>query len=491
MGRKNILFFFTDQQRKDTLGCYGNKVVQTPNADRLADEGVLFTRAYTPSSICTPARGSLVTGMKPSKHKLIANPERNVGNIAELDEIPGNIPFSHDLREAGYRVGNIGKWHVGTKKGPEDYGFEGEHYPGWGETYQNPHYLNYLEERGLPGFKAHSHIRGTFPNGTPGLPYGGILEQPLEATYTYFLAEKTIEKLRDYARTYKENGTPFYLGMFTFGPHLPYYVPEAYANMYNPDDVKLPEGFKETFENKPRVQRNYADHWCCEQFDEQQWKKIIAMYWGFATLVDEQIGRVMDVLRELGLENDTMIVFSTDHGSFEGSHKMADKGPAMYEDTYNIPFLVKYPGGRRGERDDRLVSLLDLTATFVEEATGAVPERYDGVSLRGLLAGGGDGEPWRDRIFAEFHGHHFPYPQRMIRTDRYKLIVNPADICEFYDLLNDPNELVNEIDNPVYCEQIAFHFEALMQHLIEKNDNFHKWMGTMYPVVPKKENAEE
>lgn len=480
MNKKNILFFFTDEQRKDTLGCYGNNIISTPNIDRLAHEGIMFERAYTPIALCTPARASVVTGMVPHRHGLIANPGNHPARNHELDE--SRIPFSSYLRKAGYQTASIGKWHVGKEKGPGHYEFDGLHYPGYHEPYQHKDYIQYLDEHGFPRFNPRGIIRGTFPNGKPGHIMGGILDQPKEATFTYYLAEKIIEQLRSYAKNYQTDGTPFYIGMNIFGPHLPYYLPEEYANMYHPEDVILPEGFKEDFTNKPMVQKNYSAHWSFDCFNEDEWKKMIAMYWGYCTLIDEQIGRVLAVLEELGLTDETLICFSTDHGSFEGSHRMNDKGPAMYEDIYNIPFIVKGPGMKhRGVINHQFVSLLDLTATFVDVACDEVPEHFDGRSLLPFLKGE-DPADWRQEMFAEYHGHQFPYPQRMIRTKHYKLVVNPADINEFYDLELDPAELINQINNESYDHQIKGHFEILYQHLKKSEDTFFRWMKSMYAI---------
>jgi arylsulfatase A-like enzyme len=234
-------------------------------------------------------------------------------------------------------------------------------------------------------------------------------------------------------------------------------------------------------EGKPEVQRNYSKHWCFSSYTELERKKLIAMYWGFTTLIDEQIGRVMETLRRLGLEEDTLVVFTTDHGSFEGHHKLYDKGPAMYEDTYRIPLIMKDPGVSGGRMESRFVSLLDLTATFVDEATGKVPEHYDGQSLLPLLRQSSEWEE-RSEMFAEFHGHHFPYPQRMIRSERYKLVVNPPDINEFYDLEKDPSEMRNLIDSPETQETISDHYRRLFEYLKNNGDNFYHWMYTMFPV---------
>ncbi|MFN2199642.1 MAG: sulfatase-like hydrolase/transferase [Caldilineaceae bacterium] len=471
----NTLFFITDQQRADTLGCYGNAVCRTPNADRLAERGVRFDCAFTPTSICTAARGSLLTGVMPHKHGLLANFERNVGYPVELPE--GTIPFSRYLREKGCNVGTVGKWHVGVQRGPADYEFDGQHYPGWCAPVEHPDYVRYLEENGLPSFRTHDPIRGRFPNGQPSIVIAARYDGPVEATYPYFLAERTIGMLRRYA----EEGKPFFLACQWFGPHLPYYIPDRYYDMYDPEEVTLPPGMAETFTNKPRVHEHYSRHWAFDSYSEAEWRKITAIYWGYVTLIDEQMGRVLAEMERLGLADETTVLFTTDHGAFVGSHKMQDKGPAMYDDTYHIPLLASMPGGLAGTSDDHMVSLIDLPPTFLDLAGAPVPDYFDGRSLVPLLQGKHVAD-WREYIIAEFHGHHFPYPQRMIRTHTHKLVVNPPDIDELYDLVADPNELANQIDNPAYADVKRELFVALYRELRASGDNFYHWMTTMYDV---------
>ena len=215
-GRTNVLLLMTDQHRVDTLGCYGNAVCQTPALDALAESGTRFDHAFTPTAICTPARATLLTGQLPFRHALLANYERNVGYREELDD--SHVPFTRDLQAAGYQLGHVGKWHVGKRRGPEAAGFDGEHYPGWGNPVQHPDYLRYLESNGLPRFRLRTEVRGTFPNGEPGNLLAGVLDQPVEATFEYFLAERTIERLRHYARDVHAAGRPFFLGCHWFGP---------------------------------------------------------------------------------------------------------------------------------------------------------------------------------------------------------------------------------------------------------------------------------
>ncbi len=174
--QSNILFLITDQQRVDTLGCYGNPICRTPNIDRLAAQGTRFDQAYTPTAICTPARASLITGVMPFEHKLLANFERNVGYNTELPA--DTISFAHHLRGAGYNVGTVGKWHIGMDRGPVDFGFDGIHYPGWGEPVQHPDYLHYLDEHGFPPSVYATRSAAPFPMDSRVTPSPGFTTDP-------------------------------------------------------------------------------------------------------------------------------------------------------------------------------------------------------------------------------------------------------------------------------------------------------------------------
>lgn len=482
----NLLVLMTDQHRTDTLGCYGSSVCRTPAIDGLAARGVRFSSAFTPTAICTPARATLVTGVLPFRHGLLANHERNVGYREELD---GRYPsFGHLLRAGGYQVGHVGKWHIGARTGPAEHGFDGLDYPGWGNPVRHPDYLAYLNARGLPEHRLHSEVRSVFPNGEPGNLLAGVLDQPIEATFEYFLAERTIERLRTYANTYHREGHPFFLACNWFGPHLPYCIPEEYYHRYDPASVALPASMSETFVAKPAVQRHYSEHWGFDRISIDEWRRLTAAYWGYVSLIDDQVARVMDALDELGLTDDTMVAFTADHGEFTGSHRLHDKGPAMYDDIYRIPLVMAVPWLASGKVVDRFVTLTDLTATLVDLAGVPIPDHYDGASLVPLLAGS-LGVPWRESVVAEFHGHHFPYPQRMIRTRTHKLVINPADRNELYDLEADPDELLNRYDYPELRVVRDGLMAELYRQLQERGDNFYHWMTSMFSVGPKAYDA--
>jgi arylsulfatase A-like enzyme len=474
----NVLFLMTDQHRVDTIGAYGNQHAVTPVLDELARTGTRFDRWYTPTAICTPARASLLTGQAPFRHKLLANHERNVGYIEDLAD--GQFTFSRALREQGYNCGLIGKWHVGTEKTAHNFGFDGPDLPGWHNPVDHPDYLDYLSQHNLPEYEISDRIRGTLPNGGPGNLMAARLHQPVEATFEHYLATRAIETLERYAADVRERKQPFFLALHFFGPHLPYILPNEFFDMFDPANVELPRSVTETFQGKPPVQKNYSRHWTFDTMPIEATRKLIAIYWGYVALIDQEIGRVMAAMERLGLADDTAVFFTSDHGEFTGAHRLHDKGPAMYEDIYRTAGLLRVPGQPGGVVRNEFVSLLDCTATILELAGIEPPLAVDSRSLLPLL--GGDEVEWDEDIVCEFHGHHFPYPQRMLRTDRYKLVVNPESVNELYDLEVDPDELLNVYEHPELNEVRTRMMQRLYAVLRDRGDNFYHWMTSMYDV---------
>lgn len=472
--RTNVLFLMTDQHRTDTLGCYGNDVVDTPALDRLAADGTRFDRFYTPTAICTPARASLLTGQHPFRHGMLSNPERNGGG---LDELPDDAPLLPALlQQAGYHTGHVGKWHVGRTRGPEHHGMDGEHMAGALNPFRLPSYEAWLADNGYPPFKVSDPVYGAAANGTGrGHLLAGRLQQPAEATIEAFLADRTLKLLDGYADDWHRTGRPFMLSCHWFGPHLPYLIPDEYFDMYDPSLVELPASMAESFDGKPDVQRRYSEYWAVDGFDADQWRKLIAVYWGYVTLIDRQVGRLLDGLRERGLWDSTAVVFTADHGEFTGAHRLNDKGPAMYEDIYRIPSVVRLPGAPAQVRAE-FATLLDFFPTIVELA-GAAPEQdCDGRSLVPVLRGE-QPHDWPGQVVTEFHGHHFAYSQRMIRDDRYKLVYNPESVNELYDLATDPHELRNVYAVPTYAGVRREMTVRLYEELQRRGDPAYSWMS--------------
>ncbi|WP_181789786.1 sulfatase-like hydrolase/transferase [Streptomyces phytophilus] len=481
MSPRNILFLMTDQHRVDTLGCYGNPTVTTPALDALAADGTRFDRFYTPTAICTPARASLATGLHPFRHGMLNNPERNGGSKDELDD---DAPLLwRRLQDQGYRVGHVGKWHIGRERGPEYYGLDGEHLPGALNPFHHPSYEKWLAEHRFPPFAVADPVFGTAANGTGrGHLLAGRLRQPAHATVEAFLTERTLGLLERYAAERQSDGAPFMLSCHWYGPHLPYLIPDEYYDLYDPADVPLPASMAETFAGKPDVQRRYSEYWSADAFDADAWRKLIAVYWGYVTMIDHQVGRLVAALKRLGLWDDTAVFFTADHGEFTGAHRLNDKGPAMYEDIYRIPAVARVPGAPAGRVCDDFATLTDLNPTLSDLAGAPRPERCDGSSLLPLLSGTPAAGGERDQVVAEFHGHHFPYSQRMIRDRRHKLVHNPESTHELYDLRADPHELHNVYDAPAYAAVRRDLTARLYGELQRRGDPAYSWMSYMSDI---------
>ncbi len=464
MTTSNILLLLTDQERFDVTHPDG-PAVDTPAIDRLAAEGMYFERAYTPISICSSARGSLLSGLYPHNHGMLNNCHEP---DAIRTEFPEDIPtFSELLAADGYTNTYLGKWHVGRTQRPADFGFESLESDGTGGT--------------ADGFPAYQRSLGIEPDDIeldealwtdtrdPTL-IAAKTPIPVEATRPYYLAERTIERLEAWA----EGDGPYFHRTDFPGPHHPYTVPEPYASMYDPAEIDLWESFQESYGKKPEVQEAYLRYRGVEALTEAEWRNAIAKYFGFVSLIDAQIGRILEAIDRLDLE--PVVVHSSDHGDFTGSHRQFNKGPLMYEETYHIPLVVRWPGVvEDGARCASFVRLLDLMPTFLELADIDPPADIDGRSIVPLLEGTTPDE-WPDSLFAEYHGDEFGlYSQRMIRTERYKYVYNPPGVDELYDLERDPHELQNVIDNPQYAETKLRLRQQLAEWMTDTDDMIAKW----------------
>ena len=217
----------------------------------------------------------------------------------ESEAVPLGQALGRILAEAGYRCANIGKWHVDDEFGPEQFGFEGTHYPGWEPTLDHPEYLEYLSNNGYPGFRCRDRVFLRQPSGRRSGILAGIYDGPAEGTFDGFVAHKAAAKLEEFAEDYHRSGKPFLMFCNFFGPHLPYLLPAEFAGMYDPDSVPRPPSFDETFAGKPTVQPSYSRYWGADRFDWPAWQRLIAMYWGYVTMLDGFVGRLLAKLDEL------------------------------------------------------------------------------------------------------------------------------------------------------------------------------------------------
>lgn len=453
----NILLIQSDQQRRDSLGCYGNRAVRTPHVDRLAAEGRTFDQAFTPVPICGPARASLITGKRPVHHGITRNPES--GEVAGKDFIGEHASVAELLEPLGYRSTLCGKWHVGTDLAPADCGFEGVHYPGYGYPAEHPHYLAYLDALGC-GFELADEFHARRPDGSQGPLMAAVQRGPVEASVPYYVAEQACEAIRRSAR----RDEPFLVRCDFWGPHVPYIIPERYANMYPADDLAPWPNFADEPAGKPGIQRAVKAYWGVQDFGWDEWARLVAMCYGYVTLIDDQVGRMAATLEELDLLDETAVFYTTDHGGMVGAHGLCDKGPHLYDEQCRIPLVARVPGSPGRRRSDAVVYNMDLMPTVLELAGAAVPDDLDAVSLLPLIRG--ETETVRPPVaFIEFHGHQCPYAQRLVQKAGWKYVFNAPDVDELYDLTNDPGELENRIDDASCAGRLAELRGLLLEHL--------------------------
>ena len=472
--RPNILLLFTDQERADLIAPEGLPV-ETPNIDRLREEGMWFDSAYTPASICTSARASLLTGLYPHAHGLL-------NNSHEADAIRTEFPerlatFGELLDGSGYDNTYIGKWHVSHERGPGDFGFR---YFGGSDVHHDNFdvaFEYYREVRGISVEESAVEDRIYAGSGDTKTLIAGTDPVDVEASRPYFLAEVTINALERWA----DGEGPFFHRTDFLGPHHPYIVPEPYASMYEPDEIEPWGNYAETFDGKPRVHEQYLNYRGVESFDWETWSRVVANYYGFMTLIDDQIGRILDALEELGLADETAVVHTSDHGDFVGSHRQFNKGPLMYDETYRIPLVVRWPGVvEPGTRSEAFVRLQDLMPTFLEWAQIEPPAGLHARSILPLLT---DQTPddWPESVYAQYHGDEFGlYSQRMVRTDRYKFVYNGPDRNELYDLEADPHELQNLIEHPAYVENRSEMADRLTAWMEQVDDSLAGWVPNTF-----------
>lgn len=460
--KMNILFIHTDQQRRDMVGCYGNTDVKTPCTDALAADGVTFDNCYTPIPICSPSRASILTGLRPVHHGVMRNPES--GGTDGRDFIAEFPYFTGELNRLGYDCHHIGKWHVGTEIGPEDCGFRGVNYPGYGYPAQHTHYKAYLEERGLPPFALEDETFGKFPNGEQGIRLMARQAQPVEASIPYYITESALAAIR----TSAGSGKSFFLRLDFWGPHWPYYIPEPYYSMYKDLDIPPWPSFAETFEGKPSLQTDYLDYFSLQDLTWEDWLPLVRGCYGYTTLIEDQISRVVALLKELGLYENTATFFTCDHGGMVGSHRLIDKGPFLYDDILRIPFIARVPGlTEAGARNQNWIYNYDLMPTFIDLAGGDIPGGLDARSLLPVLRGEESREPV---AFGEFHGHQVITSQRVMRTEKWKYIFNGPQHDELYDLEADPHELKNLANDAAHTRPLREMRERMLAHIKEMKD---------------------
>jgi arylsulfatase A-like enzyme len=486
--RPNVILITTDQQRTDTLGCYGSAFTQTPHLDALGVAGAVCERAYTTNPVCTPARISLFTGLQVSRHGAW-----NVG----LNAPAGTRTLAHGLAEIGYRTHNIGKMHFQAYGSRGDQSHEAKEAWAPGRDFSGPYY----------GFETIELALGHTTYGLSGHYGTWVRSQVSEADFKRFTSAErvcsqwfggdgydwdlplrlhnsvwTVDRSIEFMRTH-DRARPFFLSLGFQDPHHPHALPRDFALRVRPEDVPLPDFTEGELDDKPPLfnvaraggletsefrgeyqvagQGGGCDYRTVTEKDARLGR---AYYYGMVRLIDEQMGRLLRYLDEAELAENTLLVFTSDHGELLGDHGLWMKGPFHYEQLVRIPLLLRWPAGfGGGKRIPSIVSHLDVVPTILAAAGAPADARLDGCDALPLLRG--ETASIRDGAMIECIDDPHKVRLKTYVTPMRKLTWHHGhEYGELYDLALDPREKVNRWDDPAY----AADKHRLMARIMEK-----------------------
>lgn len=474
-GRPNILWYCTDQQRWDTIRALGQTSIETPTLDSLCAAGTAFNRAYTQSPICTPSRASFLTGRYPASHHVYRNGN---GAFPAHEKLVTKI-----VAEAGYDCGLIGKLHLSAAKYYEHRPDDGyrtflwSHHP-TPDFARGHDYETWLRhEKGVDPrelYVAINHFCG------PGVP--AALHQ------TTWCSEMAIRFISE------QRGAPWLLSVNPFDPHAPFDAPPEYLDKVDPEAMPLPlfedadlerhAAFRAIDQQTkipldPRIRRQ-VEHAAVKDHDQvasaapdaYDARAVKANYYAMIRLIDDQLGRILDSLRDTGQLERTIIIFMSDHGEMLGDHGLILKGCRFFEGLVHVPLIVSWPERfQQGQLSEALVELVDIAPTLLEAAGLAVPEAMQGRSLVPILTGAADPHRHKAHVICEYHDAIGGQPDHthgsMVFDGRYKTAVYHGHaIGELYDLVEDPGEFRNLWDEPsardLKLDRLKYHLDAMM-----------------------------
>ncbi len=424
--RPNFLVIITDDQRPDTIHALGNSQIETPNLDRLVREGTTFTRATCAFPLCVPSRAEILTG---------ATSFRN-GVPFGGGRLKKDVVFWGDaLRDSGYHTWYSGKWMNDGSPKTRGYDETGGLFSSGGAGAQGREPRYGRKNRLITGYRGWTFKTN---DGKPELEKGiGLIGETSK-----YIADGAIALLQ------RRPQKPFFLHVNFTAPHDPLVIPPGYEGKYDPAKIRLPENF---------LARHPFDHGNFDSRDErllpwprteQDVREELAAYYAVIDDMDAHIGRVLQTLKTIGQYDNTVIIFSSDHGLALGSHGLMGK-QNMYEHTIGVPFIIAGPGVPKGKRTDAQIYLRDMYPTTCELAGIPIPESVEAKSFVPIL--NGTARQIHPAVFGYFHKY-----QRMIRTERWKLIYYPQlDKHQLFDLKNDLSERVDLSANDEYSKVLA------------------------------------
>lgn len=421
--RLNLLFIMSDQHQREASGCYGSKEVRTPHIDRIAARAVRFDRAYCQAPVCVPSRGSLITGRYAHAH----------GARILADALPDEArTIGHFFKERGHVTGAIGKMHFVDET--RRHGFDHRLY--------EADFQNTLTPAGRQQLRKDQGGA----EGTAGRPS----QLPARFFQDNYYAEESVKFLR------ANKDRPFCLWSSFFMPHTPLVPMKRYFDLYDPSRLTLPRrpanDLAGGFEG--HLIRARERGWYAQTDDEL--RQSIAGYYGNISQMDACVGRVYDTLRELGLDKNTVVVYTSDHGEMAGAHRMWTKHN-MFEQSVAVPLLISMPDRMEsGKPRPQLIEQVDLFPTLAELCGHETPKNLHGRSFAALVRN--QRYTQREYAYSEYYFCHRVFtrddryvgkdPIIMVRTDRWKLNYLSWSRSELFDLTKDPGEFHNVIDDP-------------------------------------------
>ncbi len=522
--RPNFLFIITDQHRADHLGCYGNSIVRTPHIDGLAARGWRSNRFYVANPACMPNRSTLMTGRMPSVHKVRSNgiplslrattfvdlmrhggyatascgkihlqPMMGQAPLLRAAETGGRTPPPAQLGDAcmrdpgdgPYDQERIDKWQgdpAHDLKLPY-YGFEEVHLTMMHADGAHGHYGRWLEAR-HPGSASLIGREHALPSGSISTIQAWRTAVPEELYSTNYIRDQAVGFLERHASG--AGGKPFFLQCSFNDPHHPFTPPGRYWDMYDPDDIPLPAAFDPDEQNLPPPVkfligerdsgRQDRDSWLPQAVNARDVREAIALTYGSITMIDDAIGSVLATLQRLGLLENTVVIFTSDHGDYMGDHQLMLKGPIHYDGLIRVPFIWADPAAAQaGASSDALAGTLDIAATILGRAGLAPFHGMQGQDLAPVIAGG---QTARQAMLVEednqraFLGFDRPVRLRTLITERYRMSVYRGVAWgELYDLREDPLERRNLWSDPASAPLRAELMEQLVQTMQELADD--------------------
>ncbi len=458
--RPNIVVFMTDQQSH-----IATEKAITPNLDKFLARSVKFTEAYCVAPHCCPSRASFFSGLMPSQHGVWNNVE--VDNSLSHDLFENVTLFPSILAQNGYRTIFSGKWHVSGIKGPLEHGFEkvlceNSTNSGRGE-YQHIARANDWENL----YKNTDIICGANEDKNDGqIVKEGYAKVTQYAVDENPFGDSTAVKLAcDEIQNY-DGKEPLFMFVGPIGPHDPYHVPQKYLDLYQDMDINLPANFEDDMIDKPNLYRRTKDQY---PLTKEEHIESLRHYLAFISYEDDLFGQLLDTLDAKGELDDTVIIYTTDHGDYAGAHGLWAKGLPCFKEAYNIVAAIG-GNGIINKSTDEFISLIDFAPTILELAGVKNPLIMSGHSLAPILYGK-EQKKRRSEIYTQTNGNEIYGIQRAVFNRKYKFVYNSFDYDELYDLENDPFELKNIATDPKNKEIIKDMYCKMWQFAYETNDN--------------------